>query len=127
LQTLRWLEGIWQSGAQPDGTWIELRGSSMGPSIREGDRLRVKSIRVGGLPRPGEVVLRMAGNRLVAHRLVEIRGGSAVTRGDACRASDSPVPAESLLGRVVEVKREQFVRRWWRRVGHALERHWRER
>jgi signal peptidase I len=98
----------------------------MAPGIREGDWLRVKPIGVDGPPRPGEVVVRIAGERLVAHRLVEIRDGSAVTRGDACRASDSAVPAESLLGRVVEVKREPAVRRFWRRVRRAVERRWRE-
>jgi hypothetical protein len=98
----------------------------MSPGLREGDWLRVTPIGVESPPRAGEVVVMKAGDRLVAHRLIEIRDGSARTRGDACRSSDSAVPAESLLGRVVEVRKERPFERWWRRGRHALGRRWRE-
>src|SRR5262249_40890736 len=61
---------------------------------------------------------------LIVHRLVELKEGWARTRGDACRSSDWPVPAESLLGRVVEVRRGRLVFRAWgparRRLGGLL-------
>jgi signal peptidase I len=126
-QTLRWLEGIWRSGAQPEGTWVALRGGSMGPTLREGDWLRVEPLGAGRAPRPGEVVVTRLGSRLVTHRLLEIRGELAVTRGDACRANDPPVPIESLLGRVAEVRRESSAVRLWHRSRRLLKRLWRER
>src|SRR5262249_25836129 len=112
MHTGRWLEGVWRSGAQPEGTWIALSGLSMSPALRDGDWLRVTPlVAAEPPPRPGEVVVLNVGARLVAHRLVELKGGWAWTRGDACRSSDSPVPAESLLGRVVEVRQERLVHR----------------
>lgn len=99
----------------------------MGPTLREGDWLRVEPLSAGRAPQPGDVVVRKLGSRLVTHRLLEIREELAVTRGDACRASDPPLPIESLLGRVVEVRREKSAVRWLRRSRGLLGRLWRER
>src|SRR5262249_45515182 len=56
--TGRWLEGVWRSGAQPEGTWIALSGVSMAPALRDGDRLRVTPLAGAGRPLElGEVVV----------------------------------------------------------------------
>jgi RimJ/RimL family protein N-acetyltransferase len=97
-----WLDGRLRGAGGAE--WLVLRGESMAPLLRDGDRLRVEPLS-GRTPAPGEVVVARRGERLVAHRLVEVIGGEVVTRGDACRESDPPLPAGELLGRVVAVER----------------------
>ena len=80
-----------------------VRGGSMAPLLRDGDRVRIARAR---LYLPGDVVAFRAGDgRIVAHRLLGYRlhhGRLAcVTRGDAIPAPDPPVPFGQLLGRVV--------------------------
>jgi signal peptidase I len=99
----------------------------MGPTLREGDWLRVEPLCGKRAPQPGDVVVTRRGPYLVTHRLIEIREELAVTRGDACRATDPPLPLDSLLGRVVEVRRERPSVRWRRRTRRLLERLWREK
>ena len=77
----------------------------MEPFIRDGDVLCVEPLRGGPRPMPGEIVVARLGPRLLAHRLLNLRDGHAVTKGDACSRSDPPVPVEMLLGRVVRVRR----------------------
>lgn len=80
-----------------------VRGGSMAPLLRDGDRVRIARAR---LYLPGDVVAFHAGDgRIVAHRLLGYRlhhGRLAgVTRGDAISQVDPPVPFGQLLGRVV--------------------------
>ena len=98
----------------------------MRPALREGDWLRVEPLEGRGAPQPGDVVVTKLGSHLVAHRLLEIHEELAVTRGDACRASDPPLPIDSLLGRVVEVRRSRSAARWWRGSRRLLSWLWRE-
>jgi hypothetical protein len=80
-----------------------VRGGSMAPLLRDGDRVRIARAR---LYLPGDVVAFRAGDgRIIAHRLLGYRlhhGRLAcVTRGDAVSQLDPPVPFGELLGRVV--------------------------
>ncbi len=75
---------------------------------------------------PGEVVVARRGDRLVTHRLVELREGMAITKGDACSSVDPPVPIGALLGRVVAARRGanrfpgyRLVRRLMQRISTA--------
>ncbi|HVS67522.1 MAG TPA: S24/S26 family peptidase [Mycobacteriales bacterium] len=82
-----------------------VRGPSMVPTLRDGDRVVV---RLGGAPRAGQVVLvELPGRPLSVKRLVELRSdGTARVEGDNPFAStDSRVlgalPAEVIKGTVV--------------------------
>lgn len=82
---------------------VRVRGGSMAPLLRDGDRVEIAPAR---WPLPGDLVaFEAADGRLVVHRLLGYRwtaGGLAcVTQGDAGPAPDSPVPRGRLLGRVV--------------------------
>lgn len=84
--------------------WIGASGSSMCPSILEGDALLVEA--VGRGPRRGEVWLHCdASGGLLAHRMVRRRGDAVVFRGDARDASDAPVLPERIIGRVTTLRR----------------------
>lgn len=81
---------------------FQARGDSMHPLIRDNDVLHVEPVdRV----RRGEVVLVLAPRGLTAHRVLEIREGMVITRGDNALAADEPVALEKILGRVTGVLR----------------------
>lgn len=108
-----------------------VRGTSMAPLLRDGDRLHVakaRTYRAGDL-----LVFRNSVGDLVAHRLLGRRRWRGETRyvlrGDASPAPDGAVLAEAILGRVVggAIPRRLVVIPWhdrclarWRFVTYVL-------
>jgi hypothetical protein len=88
------------------GREVEARaeGISMGATIPAGARLRIRGVDTRRL-RAGDVIACEAGGVLVTHRVVA-RGIGAraqrflLTRGDAARVCDAPVPEAGILGQV---------------------------
>ena len=82
---------------------LRVIGWSMLPTVRPGDTLVVERL-AGDEVFDGDIVLFSNGRRFVAHRVVAgtRRSGSSnvQTQGDAVPHLDSPVPGESLLGKV---------------------------
>jgi hypothetical protein len=79
-------------------------GRSMLPALRPGDEALFAPLRAA--PRPGEVLLYRAGDRLVAHRLIATHAdGQLRLRGDFLPADDPPVPRAAVLGHLVAVRR----------------------
>lgn len=105
MRSVRWLEALWTEATTAADTWVFLKGTSMEPSYGDGDWLLVKPLAGAPPPSPGEVVVARRGDRLVTHRLVELRDGMAITKGDACSSLDPPVPMGALLGRVIAARR----------------------
>jgi polysaccharide export outer membrane protein len=89
-------------------TLVPVRGSSMRPTLRDGDRVAVAPFL--GLPRVGQIVVARVPGGLVAHRLVEVEmcGGRRIYRlqGDAEPGRDAGVLREALCGRVAAVVRQ---------------------
>ncbi|MBN1422754.1 MAG: nucleotidyltransferase family protein [Planctomycetes bacterium] len=85
------------------------RGTSMGPTIRDGDLLTIDPCDAARI-REGEIILIRAARGLTAHRVIRVEpgiGGSPIlrTRGDAQDQCDPPARAQDILGRVVAVER----------------------
>jgi hypothetical protein len=100
---------------------FEANGTSMVPTIRDGETLMVEPIAAEGV-RLGDVVLCDLGPRLVAHRLVRKRSVNANgeptqvfhVRGDAPGASVDWIEGSRIVGRVQSVERNgtpQAIRR----------------
>ncbi len=106
----------------PEGTWVALRGSSMQSAYADGDWLLVAPFTAAAPVRLGEVVVARRGERLVTHRVVELRDGMATTKGDACPRADPPVPVGALLGRVVSARRDTSRFRGWRFLKRRIRR-----
>jgi len=83
--------------------WIPVRGNSMWPTLRSGDRAGL-SYAFESVQR-GNVVLARVSNALVIHRIVELGAGAVVLRGDNVVTSDPPVPLENVIAVVRQVKR----------------------
>lgn len=97
-------------------------GSSMYPTIRDGDFITVEPLASGAV-RTGDIVMYTTDERFVVHRVVALRSRDFVARGDALPQDDPPASLDRLLGRVVAVepKRLSFVlaattARLWGRV-----------
>ena len=104
-------------------------GISMLPTIGDGDTITVAPSDRRAIRR-GDIVLYRHGVRVIAHRIVEVRGTwpTAITfvpRGDGTSANDPPIAPAQILGRVVRIERRLMsagvravvarVRGWHRR------------
>lgn len=76
---------------------IPVRGSSMRPSLTEGDEVVVR-LAHGAECRVGDVVLVLQGTATVLHRVVARSATRVWTRGDALPHLDHPVALERVLG-----------------------------
>jgi hypothetical protein len=83
---------------------IRVMGTSMLPSIWPGDTVIVDR-RVACKVKPGEIALFTREDRLFAHRVVENRGSTLITRGDSHSKNDPPVAEHALLGVVTAIER----------------------
>jgi signal peptidase I len=81
-------------------------GFSMSPFIKDGDVLTLSPL-ARGKPRLGDIVAfpNATTNGLVVHRVVEIEGDCAMTKGDNADWPDGRVPLGDVLARVTLVER----------------------
>jgi phage repressor protein C with HTH and peptisase S24 domain len=82
---------------------LRVNGTSMLPSIRPGSLVEIRRAKADAVS-PGDIVLLRAAPGFRLHRLVEIRPGVLVTRGDNHRHDDPPEPADRLLGVAVRIE-----------------------
>ena len=86
---------------------LRARGDSMFPLIPDDTLLLVDSTAPWG---PGDVVLlEFPGGKQVAHRVVAIRDGMVVTRGDNLAWEDPPVPCDKVIGPVTAMYRKGLL------------------
>jgi signal peptidase len=87
---------------------LELRGTSMLPSLWPGDLLTIQSAAQCEAV-PGDIVLVMRDDRFFVHRLIARQQDQDrifwITRGDAVPQNDAPVAASEVLGLVVGIRR----------------------
>lgn len=79
------------------GVSVVLSGS-MEPELSVDDLVLLKSC---GSYETGDIVVYPSGDILVIHRLVELDGDTAVTRGDANPAPDAPIPLAAIKGKLI--------------------------
>lgn len=84
-------------------------GTSMLPSIEPGDILIVEKASLSSLT-PNHVIVFQWRDRVLAHRVITVDAGpgtpAMTTRGDNHTHVDPPVTDDELIGRVVEVVRD---------------------
>ena len=85
-------------------THVRFEGHSMWPTLWPGDTLAVTAI--AGDLRRGDIVLFLAGDRLLCHRIVGYTPeGRWRTRGDSMRREDPPVAPGEVVAKVESVAR----------------------
>jgi hypothetical protein len=86
---------------------LPLRGTSMTPTLKDGDILTLEPV-AGGQCAVGDVVLfRYCGLHLL-HRIISIKGDTVTMQGDNCRNSET-VKADDIVARLTEVRRGDAV------------------
>jgi signal peptidase I len=95
------------------GVRFRAPGTSMHPTIRNGDVITVEPVAPDWLKK-GDVILYRFRGGFIAHRIVNIkeRNGCGLTfilRGDASVSCDRPVEPEQILGKVVCLERGQRI------------------
>lgn len=88
-------------GGRPLG--FSLRGGSMHPLLRDGDRITAVAVNPRRL-RIGEIYVYKNASELIAHRLIRIAGDVCHLRGDASCDTEL-VRIDQLLGRVQDYER----------------------
>ena len=87
-----------------DLIFIDVSGFSMWPFLRPGQKLVIKKISMGDL-KIGDIVLYMANNQLVCHRLVkkviDKKKNVFYVRGDNSLSLSEPLQKEMFLGKVM--------------------------
>jgi len=89
-----------------DGFDVRLRvtGQSMSPFLKSGSYVTLTPVRADAL-RPGDIVFfRSMDGTFMLHRLIAIRKGRFITKGDALNAPDAPVDGKDCLGKVVRAE-----------------------
>jgi hypothetical protein len=82
---------------------LRVRGTSMSPSLREGDFLTVEP---AGAISPGDIVVFRLGDELLCHRVAALReDGSLLTQGDNSSRPDQPVSRADVLGKAASARR----------------------
>jgi hypothetical protein len=94
------------------------QGLSMRPALCPGDRVRLEA----RAPRRGEIVLAVAGKRLVLHRVLRRRGQVWLLRGDARRWPDGWIQGGDILGVATARAGTGGHARGWRRLDGAMAR-----
>jgi phage repressor protein C with HTH and peptisase S24 domain len=82
---------------------LRVTGTSMIPAIRPGSLVEILRANPDAV-RPGDIVLLRAAPGFRLHRLVDIRPGELITRGDNLRHNDPPEPVDRLLGVAVRIE-----------------------
>lgn len=82
------------------------RGVSMSPFIRGGDVVTVAPL-IASSPKAGQIAafIDAETGKVRVHRIVGVKAGKYLFRGDNALGADGGVPAESILGLVVRVER----------------------
>jgi signal peptidase I len=89
---------------------IRMSGSSMRPTIEDGDIITLEPITDNSI-KPGDIVLyHSLRDTAVIHRVIRIERTSVsersiITRGDAATQNDVPIPMHRVLARVKRVER----------------------
>jgi len=100
------------AGASPE---VPVRGNSMRPMLRDGDRVRLAPLTRAGA-QLGDVVLRVGPSGPIIHRVVgwwpSRDGWRLLTKGDGARRLDPPLPPGNVVVRVVARVRGNSVRRF---------------
>jgi hypothetical protein len=85
----------------------DIQGSSMGATIPDGSRIRIRA-RGEESFRPGQIVACLENGFLFAHRVVHVRKDAIITQGDGWILCDPPLRTSQVVGEVIS-----------RRVGDA--------
>jgi signal peptidase I len=96
---------------------------SMRPIMRAGDWVLVKASATTPV-QTGDIVLLLAGEQLISHRVIEIGRDTIQTKGDSAAFADFPVGYEQVLGTIQVVFRGKTTIRLrqpgWRRFSYLV-------
>jgi signal peptidase I len=107
---------------------LSVAGGSMLPTLRPGDILEIQRVADKDLSL-GDIVVFARGNRLVVHRVMEMKREknevTVITRGDRSPKADAPISSGEVLGKVKVIQRGTRnviprVTRWTRAASWIL-------
>lgn len=89
---------------------VKVTGRSMAPFLRGGEIVTLKNVPCASMHRGDLIFFRNAQLFPTLHRIVQKRKGldgtiTFLTKGDALRALDEPIPGHKVLGKVVKIEK----------------------
>ena len=104
--TVHGLRELLDAGSEVE---VPMRGGSMSPWLRAGDRLRLRPAREVRL---GDVLLVVHESRGLVHRMIGRQGDAVLTRGDSVKRADPPSRDGQIVARVHTAWRGSRRLRW---------------
>jgi signal peptidase I len=107
--------------------WTVVKGGSMLPLIKDGDRVHVHPL--PGLPQRGDILVFHRADGLVAHRLLRLSAATegenvCLTQGDNTLTPDPPLSLNHVVGRAVTLSRGEkelcLDAPAWQRLGRLV-------
>ncbi len=93
-----WLPLLHDALVEQGSLRLPLRGNSMLPTLPQ--ECEIEVVPLSGPPEVGDLIVFVAGDSLVAHRLVRRDGGRLIAQGDHRLGPDRPLTPDQILGRV---------------------------
>lgn len=93
-----WLPLLFDALVEQGSMRLPLRGNSMLPTLPA--ECEIEVVPLSGPPALGDLIVFVAGDVLVAHRLVRRQGGRLIAQGDHRLGPDRPLTPDQILGRV---------------------------
>ncbi len=87
-------------------TFFEIISGSMSPTIEKGDMILVK---LDTNYKVGDIVSYKENDSIITHRIVEKKGNSYITKGDANNTVDNPINESQIIGKTVKTISKAFI------------------
>jgi signal peptidase len=80
-----------------------ITSGSMWPVLKRGDLILIKGIESKEEVKVGDIIVYKNPKGFTIHRVVEIKGDTLVTRGDANNVNDTPISYAEIIGELVTI------------------------
>ena len=100
-------------------TRVRVISDSMAPLILSGDAVVIEKVLLNELKR-GDIIMIFRNGEFITHRFISRQKNEWYTKGDQYHSLDQPVASEDIIGKVIEIERQdlrlELVTRKWKLI-----------
>lgn len=87
-----------------DYPMASITSGSMWPSLKKGDLVVIKGITNKNEINLNDIIVYKNPKGFTIHRVIELRGDTLITKGDANNVSDAPIAYDEVIGKALTIK-----------------------
>jgi signal peptidase I len=84
---------------------MQVKGGSMYPFIKSGDRIELEPVKNGSFIKKGDIILFRKNNYFYVHRVIKKKGQNFITKGDFSFGSDGAILQKDVLAKAICIHR----------------------